>query len=101
MIYHVDVEEVYRLQARLDEINSIDLREIIWLENGKPLDIPHSTIEKFRYTGLGNKEFILTDYYKENPRTEPCCECGNSYPRYELLAGEIFCSECRDRRVVA
>ena len=26
---------------------------------------------------------------------EPCCECGESYPRADLLAGHIYCSTCR------
>jgi hypothetical protein len=29
------------------------------------------------------------------PQTEPCCECGEDYPRSDLLAGEVFCQKCR------
>lgn len=35
---------------------------------------------------------------------ESCCECGEDYPREELLAGEIYCKKCRDadkRRIEA
>jgi len=28
-------------------------------------------------------------------KTEPCCECGNEYPRADLLAGHIYCKRCR------
>lgn len=29
---------------------------------------------------------------------EPCCECGEDYPRAELLAGEVYCAKCRAAR---
>lgn len=32
----------------------------------------------------------------EDPNAkEPCCDCGEDYPRSELLAGDIFCKTCR------
>lgn len=30
-------------------------------------------------------------------QTEPCCECGEPYPRADLIIdGEIYCSKCRE-----
>jgi hypothetical protein len=28
-------------------------------------------------------------------KTEFCCECGQDYPRADLIAGEVFCPNCR------
>jgi hypothetical protein len=30
-------------------------------------------------------------------KTEPCCECGEDYPRSDLIAGHIFCAACRPK----
>jgi hypothetical protein len=32
--------------------------------------------------------------------TEPCCECGDDYPRADLMAGEIYCPACRAKERV-
>jgi len=49
----------------------------------------------------------LVRKYKPKPTKKPynrdddpnamefCCECGDEYPRSELLAGEIYCAKCR------
>ncbi len=29
-------------------------------------------------------------------KTEPCCKCGESYPRADLISGFIYCLKCRD-----
>lgn len=31
-----------------------------------------------------------------NRQTASCCECGEDYPRSELLAGYIYCQNCRE-----
>jgi hypothetical protein len=32
-------------------------------------------------------------------QTEPCCECGEEYPRADLvIGGEIYCAKCRGKR---
>jgi ribosomal protein S27E len=28
-------------------------------------------------------------------KVEACCECGEDYPRSDLIAGHVFCAECR------
>lgn len=60
----VHVEKVLDLKRQLREINSIDLKEITWLKNGKKIEVPINDIEDFRFTGLNNTEFV--DIYLGN-----------------------------------
>ena len=30
-------------------------------------------------------------------KMESCCECGEDYPRADLLCGEVFCPRCREK----
>lgn len=60
----VHVEKVLDLKRQLREINSVDLKEITWLKNGKKIEVQTEDIEDFRFTGLNNTEFV--DIYLEN-----------------------------------
>lgn len=41
-------------------------------------------------------EFIAGASRRLEGRTEPCCACGNQYPRADLqFRGEIYCPGCR------
>ena len=51
---------------------------------------------------ISNPELIVYPEEQATPapqppknEMEPCCDCGESYPRSELLAGEVLCSKCR------
>jgi hypothetical protein len=61
----VSVEEVMQLQNRLNEINLIPFCDIDWTENGDSLVIDEAVKDDFRFTGLGNTNFITTGYYQE------------------------------------
>lgn len=61
----ISVEEVMKLQNRLDEINLIPFCDIQWLENGETLMVDKSVKDEFRFTGLCNSNFITTGYYQE------------------------------------
>lgn len=39
----------------------------------------------------------LCEIVNATGETEPCCECGNDYPRADLIRGEIFCKPCRKK----
>lgn len=41
-------------------------------------------------------EFEAATRWRLQGRTEPCCECGDDYPRADLhFHGEIYCPKCR------
>jgi hypothetical protein len=61
----ISIEEIRELVTRRKEINSLDLSDIIWTENGVELDIPDETVCEFWCTGLNNIDFISTGYYKK------------------------------------
>lgn len=62
--YVISVEELKRRYESLKEIEVYDLNDIMFLENGKILDISQETIDSFDFTGLTNRDFIFTEYYK-------------------------------------
>lgn len=59
----VSVEEVKALKARLHEINALELSDITWTENGKPIEIKPSHIDDWRFIGLSNADFIASEFY--------------------------------------
>ena len=60
----VDIEKVLKLKAELAEINSVDIEDIDFYENGEKLHIPHGVIVDFKYIGLSNADFVTNKYHK-------------------------------------
>jgi len=60
----VDIEHVLKIQAERFRINTLNLKEIEWYENGKKVEISPELIEEFLFTGLCNTDFIISEYYK-------------------------------------
>lgn len=67
MTVSVSVEEIRQLYDRIAEINSFDLKDIIWTENDNVLMIDPKIIECFKFVGLSNTYFIETEFYKARP----------------------------------
>jgi len=61
----VDVEHVLKMQAERFRINSLNLKEIEWYEDGKKIEISPELIEEFLFTGLCNIDFITTESFKK------------------------------------
>lgn len=41
------------------------------------------------------EEFIAATRWRLEGMTEPCCECGDRYPKADLhFYGEIYCAKC-------
>lgn len=60
----VHIEKVLDLKGQLKEINSVPIKEIIWLKNGSQIEYLQQDLEDFIFTGLSNTDFI--DYCLEN-----------------------------------
>ena len=60
---NVDIERIHALKAELNKINSVDIADITFMENGEPVKIDADLLEKWRFVGLNNADFISTDYY--------------------------------------
>ncbi len=62
----IKISEINQLFDRMSAINRIDLMEIEFVDdNGKIIQISQKIIEDFKYTGLNNVDFIITDFYKK------------------------------------
>jgi hypothetical protein len=66
--HRISVEWIRLLQESRAIINSFDLHNIEFTENGKVIDIPKRVIDDFKFTGLSNIDFIATDCYKEESK---------------------------------
>ena len=66
----VDIEEVFGMQARRNQINREDLEDIEFYENDKKLEISKEAIEEFAYIGLNNIDFIQGAFYKHEGELE-------------------------------
>jgi len=61
----VKISEILALDARKREINRVELNEITFLDdNGNPVKIDPAIVEKFRFIGLNNTDFITTGFYE-------------------------------------
>lgn len=61
----IDIEKIQVLQEELRAFNRLLLDEIKFYENGKPMNIPSSIIEKFKFTGLNNSDFVDMQFWNE------------------------------------
>jgi hypothetical protein len=50
--FAISVEELFRRYESLKEIEQYELGEILFFENGKPVDILSKDVEDFEFTGL-------------------------------------------------
>lgn len=55
----VTIEEILEMQKRRSEINSFDIKDIEWYENGFKIDVPSESLDEWRFTGLSNTDFIF------------------------------------------
>ena len=62
--FTVDINEFKALHDKLKEIEKHDLEDILFIEDGKVVAIPFESIDQFRFTGLNNADFILSDFHK-------------------------------------
>jgi len=61
----VKVSEIFALQNRLNEINRLNLEDIIFVDDqNEAIEIPHDIVDDFRFTGLNNTDFIISNFYK-------------------------------------
>lgn len=58
MTTSVSIEEVRQLRARLNEINSIPLDQIVWTLNDNVVMFSEEAIAEWKYVGLSNVYFI-------------------------------------------
>jgi len=67
----VDIEHVRKLQEEKMKINSVNIKDIEWYEDGEKVDIDPKTLEDFKFTGLSNTDFITSEAYKEKNGLTP------------------------------
>ncbi len=60
----IAIEYVKWLAEERAKINRAKLEDIEIFEKGMKLDIPSKVIDDFKFTGLANIDFILSDFYK-------------------------------------
>ncbi len=62
--HKIRVSEILDITKRLQEINSLELTEIDFLDdNGNAIEIDKKIIEDFKFCGLNNSVFIASEFY--------------------------------------
>ncbi len=54
----VDVDEILKMKAHMRFINTKAFDQIIWMRNGRVVEISENKIEDFKLTGLNNTDFV-------------------------------------------
>lgn len=55
----VNADEVMRLIEQLEEINSVPLADIEWVnDKGEVLTFDDKTLERWRFVGMSNRSFV-------------------------------------------
>lgn len=60
----VDIETILAAQKIISDFNKLDLENVLLYKKGKLIRKHH--LEEFKNTGLANKDYILTGFYKKN-----------------------------------
>lgn len=66
----VNIEDVDRIQAERRAINTPFMDDIDWYSQGVKINISPVVIERFKFTGLSNIDFITSGYYLEDTENE-------------------------------
>jgi hypothetical protein len=61
----VDLKKIKAAQDVIDYFNTLDLKSIEFFENNKQINVPIKFIERYKLTGLNNRDFVLMGIYKD------------------------------------
>ena len=59
----VDVEELEKINSRLEEINKVPFQNIRWKRDGKDLVLNHDVVDEWKYIGLSNSSFVSMGFH--------------------------------------
>jgi len=60
-----DVDMILTLSEVRRQINSVNFDDIIWVKNGIPLKISKKIIDRHKFSGLNNIDFITSNFELE------------------------------------
>ena len=60
----VDLDKLENVMSYLADIESMNLRDIIWTRYGRSVKVTDSQVTDWRYTGLNNRDFAK-EYLRE------------------------------------
>jgi len=64
---HIKIKDVMDIYNRRLEINSLEFRDIVWVdENNNPIEIDEKVIKEWEFMGMNNMDFITGEFYKVN-----------------------------------
>lgn len=55
----VNIKDLKRVLAYLALLESVPLEEIEWIDGNSKIEVDKKEIEKFKFTGLNNKDFAI------------------------------------------
>lgn len=63
---YIDIDDVLIMQRIRKRINKPNLSDIVWVRNGKEISVPKGLVDKWRWCGLSNCDFITSGAYKQD-----------------------------------
>lgn len=84
----IDITTVNQFKDYLAWVNSLDLDDIQLMDRGRIVRVMEGAVEKFKFTGLSNVDFIRSEFYRSHTRLEPDEMCPSD---------DMRCSPCSER----
>ena len=66
----IDIGSLKQVFAILDDLNAHELKNIQFVENGKPVQIEQAVLDSWTLTGLNNTSFIRDGFYQGTVTTK-------------------------------
>lgn len=61
----VDLNEVLKLIEALTDINATNLKDLVFIKDGKEIKVTQTVVDEWSYAGLNNMEFIKNYLLKD------------------------------------
>lgn len=55
----IELTELETVRAYLARIESVPLKDITWMRNGKTILVNPEAVEEWKFTGMNNRDFAL------------------------------------------
>lgn len=62
----IDIDEAIATILKYRELNKVPLDDVQFIRNGQPVPVDSNVLEEFRFTGLGNTDFIRSHFMGED-----------------------------------
>jgi uncharacterized membrane-anchored protein len=66
MTVQFNVEDIQKAKEFLAHVNSFNLEDIEFIQNGEPIILDEDTIEDWKFIGLNNSDLVMMEIFKDH-----------------------------------